>query len=287
MSNRTCLHCQQGFEAAGPGNHRYCCAGCRVAAACGTVKGYAYGCRCGECRRATREQMRVYYAKRKAEGRPTGKGRPRYKNFQGTCRQCGSNFRAEQEQPFCSMACFGDSNRKVYSTELVHVGPKPEVVAPPTPVTVVTLPKWWSVITSGPCAWCGETFTSMSGAAKYCSRRCTRQIAELRRGERFMVEPRFRYAIYQRDDWTCQLCFESVDRDADPWSDWYPSLDHIVPQSRGGSDEWGNLRLTHRWCNAVRGDGRWHSDFFKVVTEGGALRVRPDGRSTEDLARSA
>ena len=258
-----------------------------MAAACGTVKGYAYGCRCGECRRATRERMRAYYAKRAAEGRRMGEGRPRYKNFRGVCKQCGSDFRAEQEQSFCSRACFGVSSRRVPSTELVHIGPKPAPVAPPVPVTIATGPKWWSVITNGPCAWCGETFTALSGSAMYCSRRCQRQATEFRRGERFMVEPRFRYAIYQRDNWTCQLCFEPVDRDADPLSDWYPSLDHIAPQSQGGSDEWDNLRLTHRWCNAIRGDGRWHPDFFKVVTEGGALRVRPGGRSTEDLARPA
>lgn len=203
----------------------------------------------------------------------------------GTCQRCGVEYFGLGDK-YCSIRCTGPV-RGGRSTDLVHVGPAPEVVAPPTPVTVVTLPKWWGVITSGPCGWCGETFTAMSGAARYCSRRCQRQATEFRRGERFVVEPRFRYAIYQRDDWTCQLCFEAVDRDADPWSDWYPSLDHIVPQSHGGSDEWDNLRLAHRWCNAIRGDGLWHSDFFKVVDEGGALRVRPDGRSTEDLARSA
>lgn len=234
----------------------------------GTTTGYGhrYRCRCDDCRRAQREYMRVYYAKRKAEGRPMGRGRQRNKTFVGTCEHCGSEFRAEQQQPLCSRRCHMlRSNarlRDARSRALVHVGPAPEVVAPPTPVTVVTLPKWWSVITNGPCAWCGETFTALSGSAMYCSRRCQRQATEFRRGDRFMVEPRFRYAIYQRDDWTCQLCFEPVDRTADPLSDWYPSLDHIVPQSQGGSDEWGNLRLTHRWCNAIRGDGRWHSDLF-------------------------
>ena len=255
----------------------------------GTTSGYGrHKCRCEACTTAHRERMRVYYAKRKAEGRRLGAGRPRYKNFKGACQHCGVEFRSESEQAFCSHRChMRDRHGWSTCTDLVHVGPVPEATAPPTPVTVVTLPKWWGVITSGPCGWCGETFTAMSGAARYCSRRCTQRAAKFRSGERFMVEPRLRYAIYQRDDWTCQLCFEAVDRDADPWSDWYPSLDHIVPQSRGGSDEWDNLRLTHRWCNAIRGDGRWHSDFFKVVTEGGALRVRPDGRSTEDLARSA
>ena len=320
--DRTCAQCGEVF-AAPHGNTKVCSAACRYArgqerraklpcsscgqptrtnvgavradpetikcractrSPCGTVAAYNRGCRCGECRRAQREQMRSYYAKRKAAGRPMGKGRPRYKNFQGTCRQCGSNFRAEHEQPFCSMACFGDSNRRVYSTELVHVGPAPEPVAPPVPVTVVNAPKWWGVLTYGPCTWCEANFMATGSTTKYCSQRCSRQAGEARRGE-FAIKPRLRYGIYQRDNWTCQLCLEPVERGAT--GVWRASLDHIVPQSKGGSHDPSNLRLVHLWCNAVRGDGTYHKDFFKVVTEGGALRVRPDGRSTEDLARSA
>lgn len=231
----------------------------------GTVTGYGrhYRCRCADCRAANAAACREYAAKRRAEGRPL-KGGYRHKRDL-VCEHCGSDFRAESaRQRFCSMACFGDSNRKVYSTELVHVGPKPEPVAPPVPVTVVSLPKWWGVIVNGPCAWCSENFTATSGAARYCSKRCSGQAGHARSG-RFIVEPRFRYAIYQRDDWTCQLCLEPVERDGDKWGDWAPSLDHVVPRSKGGSDDWDNLRLAHRWCNAVRGAEDYHSDLFGEV----------------------
>jgi 5-methylcytosine-specific restriction endonuclease McrA len=65
-----------------------------------------------------------------------------------------------------------------------------------------------------------------------------------------------RLAIYERDDWTCQLCGDPVDMDADPQrDDLAPSLDHIVPRSLQAipdhSDQ--NLRLAHRGCNARRG----------------------------------
>lgn len=33
------------------------------------------------------------------------------------------------------------------------------------------------------------------------------------------------------------------------------SVDHIVPVSRGGTDELANLRAVHPWCNARRGEG--------------------------------
>ena len=237
---------------------------------CGTVASYKRGCRCADCRAAIAADMREYYASRKAQGRPMRQGRKNRKAFNGFCERCGSEFQSEREQRFCSMKCFGRYNsqrqRNVYSTELVRYQ-RPEVVAPPTPVTVVTSPKWWGVIVNGPCAWCGESFTALSGAAKYCSQACSRKVDRARRGD-FMPEPRFRYAIYRRDAWTCQLCFEPVDRDpcGDDYNPWSPSLDHIIPRSHGGADSWENLRLAHAWCNSVRGAEDYHPDLFEEAS---------------------
>lgn len=35
-----------------------------------------------------------------------------------------------------------------------------------------------------------------------------------------------------------------------------PSLDHVIPRSRGGVSALSNLVLAHRRCNEKRGDGR-------------------------------
>ena len=253
----------------------------------GTTSGYARKCRCAECTEAQRIYMRAYYAKRKAEGRPMGRGRKRNKTFAGTCEHCGSEFRAEHQQPLCSRRCHmlrrNARLRGARSRELVHVGPVPEVVAPPTPVTVVTAPRWWNVLVYGPCVWCEEPFTGIGSQSQYCSKRCRRLAIAARRGE-FVVKPRFRYAIYQRDDWTCQICRGPVDRAAAPLSDWRASLDHIVPRSKGGDDSWDNLRLAHRWCNAVRGAEDYHSDLFEAVTTSGPLRIGSGWRPAEDAA---
>lgn len=80
--------------------------------------------------------------------------------------------------------------------------------------------------------------------------------------KRSWIAASVRLAVYERDEWTCQLCFDAIDRDADPNSDWAPSLDHIIPSSQGGSDGVENLRATHRWCNTVRSDGKHHADMF-------------------------
>ena len=34
----------------------------------------------------------------------------------------------------------------------------------------------------------------------------------------------------------------------------YPSLDHIIPRSRGGENTWTNTRIVHLRCNQVRSD---------------------------------
>lgn len=75
-----------------------------------------------------------------------------------------------------------------------------------------------------------------------------------------------RIAIYERDNWTCWLCEESVDRKLiRSRSQWRPSLDHITPRSKGGSDDPMNLRLAHFWCNSVLSDGRTYTpEDFRV-----------------------
>lgn len=68
------------------------------------------------------------------------------------------------------------------------------------------------------------------------------------------IDPKLRLEIYERDDWLCHLCKEPVDRSAHFNDDFAPSLDHLKPRSKGGSDEPGNLKTSHRICNATRRD---------------------------------
>ena len=68
------------------------------------------------------------------------------------------------------------------------------------------------------------------------------------------IDPKLRLKLYERDDWLCHLCKEPVDRSAHFNDDFAPSLDHLKPRSKGGSDEPGNLKTSHRICNATRRD---------------------------------
>lgn len=81
---------------------------------------------------------------------------------------------------------------------------------------------------------------------------------ERARAEKWGVpwEPIDRAAVFARDGWKCHLCGELVDRLAlfpDPDS---PSLDHVVPMSRGGGHLWSNVATSHLGCNVRKGAGR-------------------------------
>lgn len=66
--------------------------------------------------------------------------------------------------------------------------------------------------------------------------------------------------VCDRDGGICYLCGEPID-----WDDYqlingkrfakgkYPSIDHMIPLSRGGQHSWANVKLAHFSCNASKG----------------------------------
>lgn len=60
--------------------------------------------------------------------------------------------------------------------------------------------------------------------------------------------------LADRDGTTCYLCHRSVDLDV-KWPDrMSPSVDHVEPLSRGGSEDPSNLALVHLTCNTSKQD---------------------------------
>ena len=57
-----------------------------------------------------------------------------------------------------------------------------------------------------------------------------------------------------RDGWVCWLCEGEIDPEAPRSHPGAPTVDHVVPKSRGGRTEASNLRLAHRRCNGRRGN---------------------------------
>jgi 5-methylcytosine-specific restriction endonuclease McrA len=69
----------------------------------------------------------------------------------------------------------------------------------------------------------------------------------LRRGA---VTERFRKAeIYERDRWICQLCHTKITKRSGPDG---PSIDHVIPLSKGGAHTRQNVVTAHLHCNTSK-----------------------------------
>ena len=61
----------------------------------------------------------------------------------------------------------------------------------------------------------------------------------------YFTDPAKRLELFERDKWTCQYCSEPVTKDN-------ATLDHYVPQCRGGSHTKENLRTSCLLCNSIK-----------------------------------
>lgn len=62
-----------------------------------------------------------------------------------------------------------------------------------------------------------------------------------------------RFVVFERDGYICGLCDAPIDMDAKPKSPLSPSLDHIIPLSRGGAHSYENAQAAHLFCNISKG----------------------------------
>jgi 5-methylcytosine-specific restriction endonuclease McrA len=108
------------------------------------------------------------------------------------------------------------------------------------------------------CLHCAKALpASARSDAVFCSARCNGSAHALQRKLRVRTEsgnkPGYlRAAICARDKWKCGICGKPVDQELSHPDLMAPSLDHIVPVSRGGGNEVDNLHLTHLVCNLRR-----------------------------------
>jgi 5-methylcytosine-specific restriction endonuclease McrA len=70
--------------------------------------------------------------------------------------------------------------------------------------------------------------------------------------------------IFKRDNWTCQLCGEPLDMQAEFPHPLYPTLDHMIPLSWGGDHTFGNVWSAHFGCNIKKGNKVGHVRPLKV-----------------------
>lgn len=113
------------------------------------------------------------------------------------------------------------------------------------------------------CDLCHETIVRSSplgGRARY-HEHCS-QIAKQARDRKKTVarqsqtKPSGVYVeqLIERDGFMCYLCQEPIDMKVPRTSRRGATVDHVIPLSRGGSDEIDNLRLAHWICNNKKSD---------------------------------
>lgn len=130
------------------------------------------------------------------------------------------------------------------------------------------LSKTWVQKIMAVCPCCGDMFIPSYGR-KYCSDKCSKRVQyatakdkRIQKIKHAVVDKGITLQrLYERDNGKCYLCGQICD-----WSDCerrdgafiaydnYPSIDHVIPLSKGGLHAWDNVRLACRGCNTMKRD---------------------------------
>lgn len=125
------------------------------------------------------------------------------------------------------------------------------------------------VHTQRACSYCGEMFVPKHGGQIYHSLECAKRAQKnnskhKERCKKYMMlrnirsrkppnsERVYRARIFERDNWTCQLCGKKVDRRLRFPHPKCATLDHIIPLANGGTHVPENCQLAHFICNSRR-----------------------------------
>ncbi len=162
------------------------------------------------------------------------------------CRQCGALFTPKMDKGvFCSPKCCGRAmsvrNRDRENTRRRRVSAE----------------RRQRRMRPRECLECGVVFTPRRIKGRWCSRRCLlRTWGNIRRAQRRrvpyeLVSPR---TVFERDGWTCQLCGGPTPQHLlGTRSSLRPTVDHIVPLSKGGAHVYRNVQCAHLSCNLKKG----------------------------------
>lgn len=127
------------------------------------------------------------------------------------------------------------------------------------------------------CNECGKTFIGKVKGLKYCSDKCFKRYSNRKSGVR--KRRRFKNTkidwsisldkLIKRDNNICHICggkcnkkdYKIVDGNFVVGAE-YPSIDHVIPASKGGTHTWGNVKLAHHYCNTIKNN----NDIYEMGT---------------------
>lgn len=183
------------------------------------------------------------------------------------CDYCGKTFEEKRDSPniYCSRKCSGKASaaRKVliddrgekYSNE----DHKKELLEEYEKLVEQAKHIQYRIKHEKVCIECGKPFISKNVTYKCCSEECSKKHQNRNKDKRIYRNGKPDLSItltklYMRDGGVCQICGRAIDFDCDCNSDYYPSIDHIMPISKGGLHRWDNVQLACRGCNTAKRD---------------------------------
>lgn len=195
----------------------------------------------------------------------------RHKKIEVPCARCGKPALKEQQTRYALRYC-GDACRDLHWSERARLRHSQVEVWKPRPLwhtahdAYQPAKRSTRVFISTKCVICGAMFLDLYGA-KTCGDRCgdihrrgVRSEHEHRRRARKVaafVAPVYRQRIFERDNYTCQLCLQPIAMDKRAPHPQSPSIDHIIALANGGTHEPNNVQAAHWLCNAIKGDREW------------------------------
>lgn len=148
------------------------------------------------------------------------------------------------QQRFCSLTC-RDTWRQRDKLPVIYVGQRSSRPAPPA--TSTPPPRHWA---AGQCRCCGAPFVDRQTQARFCSALCNRRY--WRKLYTDDVPAHVRRYVLMRDRWQCKICMRPINRSLTVPDPRAGTVDHVIPQSQGGTHDVANLRAAHMSCNSAR-----------------------------------
>lgn len=192
------------------------------------------------------------------------------------CELCGADYwTGNGKAKYCSEACKKEASRRRQAKWRAenpdyfkkYIGEHPEALARFKERHPNYERDRWRKIRgtktcTGTCVVCGASFTTLNPVQKTCSTKCGIKFKNSRKERRIpknqIVDKDITLeALYRRDSGVCYLCGAPCDwndKNGTIVGDNYPSMDHVVPVSKGGLHSWGNIRLAHFGCNRKKAD---------------------------------
>lgn len=179
-----------------------------------------------------------------------------------TCAFCGKEFEETRDRPniYCSKKCTALAKSYMQAIKRSKNDAHSRILKMQYDQTMDELKRIiYHMNHDKYCEECGAFFVAENSKQVCCSEKCSKRRENRNKDKRIYRngEPDTSITLtklYIRDDGTCQLCGRHLTFNGVPNGKYYPSIDHIVPLSKGGKHEWLNVQLACRKCNTIKSD---------------------------------